>query len=161
MKYRRLRKEELEELEKDFVQFLASQQIPAEDWEKLKKEDNDKAEGLIDIFSDEVFDKVCSKVEYLEYKEKNDIKTFHCQKEKITMMGLFVEGESDLDFTVSMTSEEMMNQLRSSTAQLKIYTAEKAYKGEKKEEIFRMLEGGCLISKDGSLYKTLFALRGN
>ena len=55
MKYRRLDQNELKTLEKDFIEFLASQSITADEWENMRKE---QQLGLIDIFSDLVFEKV-------------------------------------------------------------------------------------------------------
>ena len=158
MKYRRLSADELKELERDFIDFLASNQVTAQDWEKLKETDTEKVEKLIEMFSDIVFDRVLKKVEYLEYRTHNDIKTFHCQKDKIHMLGLFAEGNSDLDFTKAEDPSTMMEKLRNSNANLKVYQAEKQYKIPRDQELFKMMEGGALISRDGAMYKTLAAL---
>jgi len=66
MKYRALHKEELEGVKEEFVKFLAANSVTADDWEKLKKEENDKAEKLIDIFSDIFWDKALTKINVLE-----------------------------------------------------------------------------------------------
>ena len=58
MKYRRLNEAELKDLEQDFIRFLASNQVTADDWKKLKDSKSDQADGLIGLFSDQVFDKV-------------------------------------------------------------------------------------------------------
>jgi len=42
MRFRRLTTEELEQLEEDFVHFLAASQITAKDWEKLKEKNEAK-----------------------------------------------------------------------------------------------------------------------
>jgi hypothetical protein len=160
MKYRRLNESELKDLEQDFIRFLASNQITASDWEKLKGEETEKVNGLIELFSDQVFDKVFDKLEYLEFKTLNDIKTFHCQQDKIVMMGLFVEGNAQIDFSKNQGSNDIMEAVKASGAAVKIYTAEKTYKGDRNQELFKMMENGCLISKDGALYKTLFSLKG-
>ena len=47
MKYRRLSNAELQELEKDFVKFLATNHITATDWVKLKENNPIKVEKLI------------------------------------------------------------------------------------------------------------------
>ena len=99
MKYRRLTSEELEQLEDNFIRFLAAQSITGMDWSKMKTENPERAEELIGEFSDVVIEKTLHNVEYLEYKEKQDMKMFHCQAEKIVMYGLFAEGATDLDFT--------------------------------------------------------------
>ena len=79
MKYRRLTNDELTELEKEFVRFLASNHITALDWEKLKGHDPKRVESLIEVFSDIVFEKILQGIEYLEFKTPTDIKTFHCE----------------------------------------------------------------------------------
>ena len=104
MKYRRLTTEELAELETEFIRFLVSNTVTGDDWEKIKKEDPKKAEGLIEIFSDIVFDKTISKIEYLEMKTPKDLKIFRCNKDDIELMGLKIEGESDLDLTADLSS---------------------------------------------------------
>ncbi len=81
MKFRRFNKEELLDLEKEFARFLASQAIPADEWEKIKAEKPQQANDLIDIFSDMVFEQILDKVEYLELKTPKDLKTIHCQPE--------------------------------------------------------------------------------
>ncbi|MCO6479267.1 MAG: hypothetical protein J5I94_21710 [Phaeodactylibacter sp.] len=159
MKYRRLRQDELESLEKEFIRFLAANQVTADEWEKLKAEEPEKAEKLIGIFSDIVFEKVLSDVEYLEYKTPKDIKTFRFEEGRIVMNGLLVEGQSSFDFTLEQSPQQMLQQIQLTGARLKLYTAEKAYSRGRDMEIFEMMENGALISKDGSLFKTLEGLK--
>ena len=159
MKFRRLDQEELQELEPEFVEFLSSNTITSDDWQKMKTEKPEKAEGLLDIFSDIVFEKTIRKIEYLEVKTKQDIKIFHCLKEKMELVGLTLEGESTIDFTKSQTPEEMIAQLRSTDARLKLYKAEKPYDDSREIELFQMMEKGCLITND-HLFKTFMELRG-
>ncbi len=154
MKYRRLRSDELSELENEFIRFLASQSITGPDWEKLKKEQHGKAEEMINIFSDMVYDKILKGIEYLEIKATSNLKTFHCGTEKIVMRGLLVEGETNLDFTKEQSPEQMIGQMKMSEASLKLYRAEKKYGKDRELELFQMMETGCLIS-DGTLYKLL------
>lgn len=160
MKYRRLTSEELEQLEQDFIKFLASNSITGEDWVAMKKDKPDKSNELIDIFSDLIFERTLKKVEHLEFKTPNDIKLFHCMEDKIVMIGLFIEGQSNIDFTQPTAPEEMLEQLRNSNAQLKLYQAEKQFSGQREMELFEMMENGCLISK-GELFFTLEQLRGD
>ena len=157
MKYRRLDAEELAAVEKEFVNFLVSHTITSEDWVKIKAESPEKAESLIEIFSDIVFDKVLKKVEFLEHKTSNDIKVFRCLTDKIELVGLQVEGESDLDFRKNMTPDQMISALQQSDAKLQIYQAEKSYTKAREIEVFNMMESGCLIAQ-GDLYRTLVDL---
>ena len=143
MKYRRLSKAELKELEKDFVKFLAANHITADDWVKLKKNDLAKVEELIQIYSDIVFDKTLVKLEYLEFKTKHDIKTFHCQAEKMVLMGIAVAPDSGVDFTQDLSSQKIMQKLKAAGQELQIYTAEKRYNGNREKELFQKLSNQC------------------
>ncbi|MDB4539211.1 MAG: DUF6495 family protein [Saprospiraceae bacterium] len=159
MDFRRLTNNELEELKTEFVRFLVSNTVTGDDWEKIKKENPERAEGLIEIFSDIVFKKIISKVEYLEMKTPKDLKIFKCNKEDIELMGLKVEGDSDLDFTKDIVPEEMIIKLQSSDAKLQMYSANKKYKDENRlQEIFQMMQWGSLIS-DGKLFRLLRTLK--
>jgi len=159
MKYRRLTNEELATLEKEFIRFLSVQSIPADSWAKMKEKNPEQVNQLIEQFSDVVFEKTISNIQYLEYKTTNDLKTFHCQEDKIIMMGLFVEGDVEVNFQTHFSKEKLIELGKNANAQLKLYTAEKSYKNGREQELFRMLESGCLISKDGELFKTLESLK--
>ena len=159
MKYRRLTINELEELEPDFIRFLASNSISGEDWVKMKAENPTKSNEFIDLFSDLIFERTLKTIEHLEFKTPNDIKLFHCMEDKIVMLGLFVEGHSNLDFTKPSDPKKMLDQLKNSSAQLKLYQAEKQFSKQREMELFEMMENGCLISK-GELFYTLQQLRG-
>jgi hypothetical protein len=154
MKYRRLNTEELAEVEKEFVNFLVSNTVTGADWVKIKAETPERAEKLIDLFSDIVFEKVLKKVEYLEYKSRQDIKIFHCLPDKMKLLGILIDGETGLDFSQEMSPAQMSALLNNSAAQLKLYSAEKTYAKERETELFEMMESGCLISR-GELFNTL------
>ncbi|MDC0463888.1 DUF6495 family protein, partial [Flavobacteriaceae bacterium] len=66
MKYTRLTKEQFEELNQEFINFLATQSITAKEWKEIKKQKPAVAEEELDIFSDLVWEGVLSKVDYLE-----------------------------------------------------------------------------------------------
>ena len=66
LKYKRLSIEQLKELEKEFVDFLVVNGILAEDWLKLKETDPDKAEQMVDLFSDVVFEGILRKTDFIE-----------------------------------------------------------------------------------------------
>lgn len=159
MKYRRLNLDELKSLERDFINFLAANSVTGEDWEKLKNEEQDKAERLIEIFSDMVFDKTLEKIEYLEQKSAKEIRTYHCQADRLIMIGLLIEGESTLDFRQNMPPQQMIQQLTLSGAQLKLFRGEKAYGKDRQQVLFQLMEQGALIAKDGHLYKVLNQLQ--
>ena len=49
MKYTRLTKEQFEELHQEFINFLATQSITAEEWEDIKKNKPEAAEQELSL----------------------------------------------------------------------------------------------------------------
>ncbi len=158
MKYRRLTLSELQELEKEFTRFLASHSVTADEWVKIKEESPEKMENLLDIFSDIVFDKILADVEYLEHKRTKDFRVYQFKDDKAVMFGLFIEGESDIDFRKEEDTSAMMEKVKASNASVKLFTGEKKYKFTKEMEIFKVMEEGALISKDDTMFNTLQSL---
>jgi len=154
MKYRRLNSQELEMLESRFIQFLAANTVTGPDWERIKKEDPEKTEGLIEIFSDLVFEETLEKVEYLQHRTATELRCFHCESELITMMGMIAKDTVGFDFRNNNDPKDMMAAVKSSGGTIQFFSAEKKYKGDRKQELFRMMEHGCLISK-GEIFKAL------
>lgn len=144
-KYKRLTSEELKLLEKEFVNFLASAQITAADWEKMKNNEAEKVEELIAVFSDVVYEKVLGKVKFLEYREPKTLNIFNCQENKIVLIGLRVKEHSSLD----LTAPDIFNQWSEShTSSVNVIKTEKKYVKERGEEVFELLQNGCLITDD-------------
>ena len=147
MKYRRLTESELQKLENRFIQFLVSNTVTADDWAKFKDKDPERAQKLIDIFSEMVFDSTIKRIEFLKYREAKEIKLFKCEADKITLMGLTANETVPVDFTISIDIKELMQH----TEGLSIYRTEKPYKPNREAELFKMLESGCQIT-DGHLF---------
>ena len=154
MKYRRLSIEELKDLETAFIRFLAANGIPGEDWEKIKTNDSKRTDELIDVFSDTVFHDTLTKIEHLQHIQAKAIKTFHCLPDKLKLIGLVVDGDSQIDFTKMDSPKMMAQQIATSSAELKMYTAEKPYTSKREMELFQMMENGCLIS-NGEIFGLL------
>lgn len=160
MKYRRLTLEELEELETEFVRFLAANTVTSEDWVKIKTTTPERAEQLIEVFSDIVFEKVIQKIDYLEHRTADDLKLFECKEDKINLIGIKIEGVTGIDFTNKQTGEEMLEIFRTAPAgSVKMYSANKNYQNnDRSKELFGMMQNGCLIAK-GELYKAMAELK--
>ncbi len=145
MKYKRLSTEELQILEKEFINFLASAQITAQDWEKMKNNETGKAEELIDVFSDVVYDKVLGKISYVEYRDTKTLNIFCFKENTIQLVGLRVKENSPLN----LTAPDVLSQWNSNNnSAVNIIKSEKPYTKERKFEIFEMLQNGCLISNE-------------
>ncbi|NQY10419.1 MAG: hypothetical protein HRT71_13010 [Flavobacteriales bacterium] len=150
-KYRLLSTKELNEMESEFVEYLILNGIAADDWEKMKKDENEKAEKIVDLFSDVVLEGVMQKIEYLELREKTEIKTFQCLKDKLVLVGMSAPKNSDADFT---DPNFIKNSMTSPIAGLEVYTSDKKYTKDREQDIFEMINSGCSVS-DGKLYKAL------
>lgn len=150
MKYRRLTPSELEKLEARFVQFLVSNTITSDDWATIKTHDPEKAERLVDIFSEMMFESSLKKVEFLKFSEPKDIKVFSCGAESMKLIGLSADDKTPVDFTKPFNTKELMEHLEG----LSIYHSEKKYQNNREQELFKMMEGGCLIT-DGHLFGIL------
>ena len=99
MKYRRLTEEELQALEQEFINFLAAAQITGPDWEKMKINEPQVAEELIDAFSDLVYEKVLKNIQLLEYRDEKTLNIFKFEEDKILLLGLRVKEKSEMDLT--------------------------------------------------------------
>jgi hypothetical protein len=151
MKYKRLTSEELNVLEKEFIHFLASAQITGSDWDKMKKKELEKADELIDVFSDMVYDKVLRKIKYLEYRDAKTLNLFYCAEDKIGLVGMRVKENSTLD----LTNSDVLNKWNEQDlAGVHVVKSEKNYVKEREEEVFELLQNGCLIT-DERLFKVL------
>lgn len=156
MKFRRLTIEELQGLEQEFVQFLAANTVTGDDWKKIKEKEIKKANDLIDVFSDLVFEKIIKDIKYLEFKTTNDVKTFHCKDKEIILLGL----QNKKDLTVDLSDKTQLNTaINSSDIPLQVYSAKKHYSPSREQELFKMLQNGASISKKGDLFKALKKLQ--
>ena len=135
MKFSRLSLSELESLEKEFIEFLAANGIDSDYWIKLKKEKNEKAEKLIDVFSDIVWQKSLDKINFLEHRTATSLKLFKCDKETIELIGI----DGDI---------EKFNPNSNSSNKYSIYHHKKEYAPSRDMELYRMVKTGCSISNE-------------
>lgn len=150
-KFRRLSLDELKQLEKEFIDFLVINGIVADDWETLKKDSPDKADGIVDAFSDMVFEGVFQEVAFLEMRTSHDIKTFQCLPDKLILVGLKAPKEIAVDF---QDETFLQNALIQPPVGLELYTTEKTYHKDRSQELFALTEKGCTITQ-GKLFKAL------
>jgi hypothetical protein len=150
-KYRHLTKDELAELEKEFVEYLILNGVGADDWVKIKEQDKPKAEKFLELFSDVVFESVLRKIKFLEYREKNSLQVFQCLPEHLVVVSMTADKSEEVDFT---DPQFLSRATVEPPASLKVLTATKSYKKEREAELFEMLQIGCVITDD-KLFKTL------
>ena len=158
-KFRRLRRDELEEVTPQFVKFLSVNGIDAQSWVRIKENDPRRADGLILQFSQIVFAGVIERVEYLIQRKPHDLRSYRTGPEKIEMRGLLISGNTTVDLTdVSLAPRQIFEQLRQDGATPKLYTAERAYLPiGRDQDIFLRMEEGALID-NGELFRILDGL---
>lgn len=156
MKYRRLSKEQFEELRKEFINFLATQSITVSEWKLLKEKKPEVAEAELDVFSDLVWEGVLENVTFLENIAPKHMYLFCVKEKSIALIGLKVSKE-----TVDLTIEGGFSWLRDNlmSNEVEIFDAEKQIKGDKKLQIFELIEKGAHITK-GELFKYFEQLIG-
>lgn len=148
MKYRLLTLDELKELEPEFVQFLSSNQITANDWIALKEQEPEKVNKLIELFSDIVLDKVLKKVEYVEKRERDNILIFRFLENSVLLVGLSSKVENDIDFTNPASIEDLARFPQKYSGMVEYFKNEKKYSKSREEEVFSIINSGGLITDD-------------
>ncbi len=151
VKYRRLFSDELEALEKEFVDFLCSNTITADDWIKIKETSLEKAELLIDMFSDIVMEKVLSKVKYIEFRSESTIVLIKCLDESIELINLQVNNES-INLLDAIQIEQLLVSNAVKDDLLSAFKVNKPYAKSRNEEVFEYTKQGFMVS-DGKLYE--------
>jgi len=148
-KYRLLTQDELNELEQEFINYLVVNGITAEDWEDIKKNKQERAEEVLALFSDVIFEGVMRKIKFLDNKSPQSLKSFQCLADKIVLVGLDVSNPINL-----LDVKEFQQILDQSPSDVKVYNTEKKYSKTRELELFDMIDKGCEIS-DGILFKNL------
>ena len=141
--------QEIEPLEKEFVQFLIINGITKDDWVKIKQEDSSRAADIMSSFSDTVFEKILRETHYLNKIEPKTIFCFKCDPEQISVI-ILTTRDKQYDFT----KDGMQRALNNPPTDLKIMKQSKSYSPNREEEIYKMMNMGC-IKSDGTIYRTL------
>ncbi|QNJ98556.1 DUF6495 family protein [Constantimarinum furrinae] len=149
MKYTRLTREQLDELHKEFITFLATQSITASEWQTIKEKKPEVAEEEIDIFSDLVWEGVLSKAGFLENISAKQLFLFKLNEDTMELIALKILKEG-IDITTSEGYQWLQHNF--SSDEVEFYTASKEYSEDKHLDIFKLIQQGAVITK-GELYQ--------
>lgn len=149
MKYARLTKEQFEELHEEFINFLASQSITAEEWTEIKKDKPELAEDELDVFSDLVWEGVLNQANYLEHLSKQQLFLFHIEEAQMRLIGLKVKNEA-----INIATKEGYAWLQDNllTEDVEIYNSVKPISDDRNKDIFALIQQGANITK-GELFQ--------
>lgn len=152
MKYARLTKEQLEELHPEFIMFLATQSIDKNEWDELKQNKPQIAEQEIDVFSDLIWDKALTNVNFIDHFSKNYIFLFKCIGGTIFSYVINANSNRDVDFLsadgINWLSENM------SSSEVEIQRGKKDISIDRNGALFEIIKQGGIISK-GELFTKL------
>ena len=151
MKYSRLTKEQFDELQVEFVNFLATQAIDKAEWDKIKTEQPEVAEQELDVFSDLIWEGVLSRAEFLEHFSKNHIFLFQCfdtNVKSIVLKSLVPET----DFLTKEGLQWLSDNMFTDTIEMKI--GKKDYSEDRNSAIFQLIQQGAFLS-GGELFKQI------
>ncbi|SHI33614.1 DUF6495 family protein [Aquimarina spongiae] len=148
MKYQRLSKEQLEELHVEFINFLATQSITAEEWSEIKVNKPEVAEEEIDVFSDLVWEKVLGNAQYLEHFSQDQIHLFELDENEMHLIAIKVNNDS-----IDLTTQEGYSWLRDNLMNddVVFYNASKGYSEDRNLDKFQLIQKGANITR-GELY---------
>ncbi|SFR31180.1 hypothetical protein SAMN04490243_0007 [Robiginitalea myxolifaciens] len=149
MKYTRLTKEQFEELHQEFINFLATQSITAEEWARLKEDQPEVAEQELDVFSDLIWEGVLGGVRYLENISDAQMHLFDCGEKEMKLLSVKVMNPE-----IDLRTAEGFTWFRKNWQSdfVEYLTASKAYSGDPKRDKFELIKKGAVITK-GELYQ--------
>jgi hypothetical protein len=146
MKYKRLTNPELENLKDDFIRFLASQGIDAESWQKMKSEQLDSAEEIIDIYSDLVYDQALTKCNYIEHVSAKEFKTLKFEDGQTVVQGIKVKEGSVINLNTPEFQSSVQKGLEDN--EIEVFTATKKHQKLREQEMFEWIEKGGYMADD-------------
>ena len=147
MKYSRLTKEQFEELHQEFINFLATQTITAQEWKSIKTNTPEVAEQELDVFSDLVWEGVLKNVIYLEHISVQQMHLFSLNENDMHVIAIKLKRDIDL------TTNEGFNWLRENLLDddVEFLQAKKEYSKDKNLDKFKLIQQGAVITK-GDLF---------
>jgi hypothetical protein len=145
MKYRRLSKEELEELKDEFIKYLAVNTVTADDWKKIQVEEKERGEDLIDTFSDMVMEKALKNIKYLEHRSDTNLMLFKCEKNEMVLTGINLTKDIGVDFNDQKSIEILISTGSVEDGVLSHFSSTKKYTKSREEEVFELTNTGCMV----------------
>jgi hypothetical protein len=150
IKYRRLTLEELESLREEFLKFLIVQQIYPEEWEQIKINEKERAEEYLDLFSNLVFEKILTEIQFVEKITEKRLETYHFQANEARVLVLQAIKGAGIDFLTQPLKDI-------DPSYYELISGAKKYDENRNTQLFRLMESGA-VKSDGVLYKKIALL---
>ncbi len=147
-KYSRLTKEQFEELHQEFINFLATQSITAEEWKQIKNNQPEAAEEELDVFSDLIWEGVLNNAKYLENISPQQLFLFKIERDNMKLIVVKTTNEAT---DITTTEGYKWLQVNFAGDEVEFFTATKEFSEDKKADIFSIIQQGAIITK-GKLF---------
>ncbi|MFM1932651.1 MAG: hypothetical protein RL226_1954 [Bacteroidota bacterium] len=136
--------EELEAFKEEFIFFLSSNSIPASEWEEVKQHRPERANELIDLFSDIFWEKALSKIRAIKIVAPRQFKVIRYFDDHAEMVQLVLPEQSAVDFTNPKDLEKIASgQHDLVNEKPEFFKGTKAYEKTRNDDLFVMIEGGA------------------
>ncbi|NNK90288.1 MAG: hypothetical protein HKO89_06725 [Saprospiraceae bacterium] len=152
-RYRLLSNNELKHFEKEFIEFLVVNGIQPDLWQRMKEENSNEVEKIVELFSEVIFENIARKTRYLAYINSSQLFVFNFEKDKGYL--LIVETDSS-PMPTCRSGNEILQYIQNHEENLLITFQEKDYIESREEEVFRMMQSCMLINSN--VYDTLFKI---
>jgi hypothetical protein len=149
MKYRMLKTDELTQLEEDLKAFLIVNGVHAEEWERLNREQPERAVELVGLFSDTVLQKVYEKIRFAEFRSEDSCIVFRLGDDKISLISFNKREGTPIDLS---TPEGIHEALARNFDGLTFFRSERSYTQPREMEVHQLLEQGCFVSTESFWY---------
>ncbi|MBK6565696.1 MAG: hypothetical protein IPG18_11015 [Saprospiraceae bacterium] len=149
--YRILSNEELEILKPEFLKYLVSQGIPAEEWEKWKIADIEKTKLMIESFSEFIYFSILQKTRYVHKVVDQGRQFIRCNDNEFDLIWIqYQESYNDKEDLLSESNRE----------KFEIVKGKKVYSMPKNDEIFGLFLQGfrLVLQKDENFADKLFGV---
>ena len=156
MEYKRLSTEQFEALHEEFATFLATNSIDKKEWDLLKSNEIEKAEVLLDLFSDMVWNDVLNKNLFIEHLNPQHLFLFECLEDQMNLI-LVKSEDKTIDFTIPDGLEWMEANLLLES--ITLFQSQKKY-SNRKHDIFDLIQKGARIT-EGAYFKSITSFLSN
>lgn len=143
MKYRMLTDDELKYLESDLIAFLIVNGVHADEWKKINEDYPEKARDLVAIFSDQVFDVIYEKIQFVEHRSPDSCLVFAFYEEEQELIAIQRKHGSNIDLS---SVDGIHDSLKNHLGDLEFFTSKKKYTRDRNLEKHQLLENGAAIS---------------
>lgn len=143
--------DEFKYLEKEFIQFLATNGISADYWEKLISEKDIKVNEILEDFNRFIHQTVLEKAEILEKRTEDSLTIFYSEMDRLHFVRVENNVSGIFDFENEFDLIDFQNFLTKNVSKISVFRGEKTIKISKANEFHTLLKSGCKISKNTAL----------